>query len=241
MSEAGFVSGSARGVEATSDAGILRGSFLDLLAPGERAELTALGIARRFPQGALLMFEQEPGDRVMILLAGRVKMTRVEHDGHEVLLSIGDPGDVIGELSCVDGQPRLSSVTALEPVEALVVPTAAFRAYLERASRVAVVLLEVLIGRFRETTLKRTQFAASDTIGRLAARLVELADRYGTPRGNAIEIDLGLSQEELASWTGASRAGAAKALQTMRELDWIVTDRRRIVIEQLDQLRRRAA
>ena len=235
------MSGSARGVEATSEAGILPGSFLELLTPNERAELTALGVQRRFPKGALLMFEREPGDRVMIQLVGRVKVTRVEQDGHEVLLGIRDPGDVLGELSCVDGQPRISSVTALEPVEALVVPTSAFRAYLERAPRVAVVLLEVLIGRFRETTLKRTQFAATDTIGRLAARLVELADRYGMPREKGIEIDLGLSQEELASWTGASRAGTAKALQTLRELGWIATDRRRIVIEQLDQLRRRAA
>lgn len=216
------------------------GSFLDLLDAGERQALHALGISRRFPSGALLMFEQEPGDRVMILLEGRVKVTRVEHDGDEVMLSIRDPGDVLGELSCIDGQPRIGSVTALEPVEALVISTPTFRAHLERVPRVAVVLFSVVTGRMRETTLKLMQFAALDTTGRLAARLVELADRYGSEREGRIEVDLALSQEELASWTGASRAGVAKALQTLRELGWVQTSRRRIVIDELDRLRARA-
>jgi CRP/FNR family transcriptional regulator, cyclic AMP receptor protein len=235
------VAPSAAPSQGASGARVAAGTFLGLLSERERQALDALGVPRRFPTGALLMFEQEPGDRVMILLAGRIKVTRIEHDGHEVLLSIRDPGDVIGELSCLDGEARIASVTALEPVEALVIATPAFRAHLESVPRVAVVLFSVVIKRFRDTTIKLMQFAASDTTGRLAARLVELADRYGSERQGRIEIDPALSQEELAAWTGASRAGVAKALQTLRELGWIETQRRRIVVVELDQLRARAA
>jgi CRP-like cAMP-binding protein len=132
-------------------------------------------------------------------------------------------------------------VTALEPVRALVIASSLFRAHLERTPRVAVALLEVEILRLRETTLKRSQFAASDTVGRLAARIVELSERYGADREDGIEIELALTQDELTSWTGASRAGVAKAFQTLRELGWIETHRRRLVVRQLDALRRRAA
>jgi len=156
------------------------------------------------------------------------------------MLSIRDPGDVVGEVSLIDERPRLATVTALERVRALVIASSVFRAHLERTPRVAVALLEVEMRRFRETTLKRSQFAASDTTGRLAARIVELSERYGAEREDGIEIDLALTQDDIAAWTGASRAGVAKAFQTLRELGWIETHRRRLVVHQLDALRRRA-
>ena len=221
-------------------AGAVSGTFLSLLDDAEPAALLELGTHRGFPRGAVLMYEGEPGERVMILEEGRVKVTRIETGGHETMLSIRDPGDLMGEVSLIDERPRLATVTALERVRAQVIASSVFRAHLERTPRVAVALLEVEMRRFRETTLKRSQFAASDTIGRLAARIVELSERYGAEREDGIEIDVALTQDDIAAWTGASRAGVAKAFQTLRELGWIETHRRRLVVHQLDALRRRA-
>jgi len=187
------------------------------------------------------MFPQEPDARVMLLLSGRVKVTRVDRDGREVLLSIRDPGDVLGELALIDGEPRLATVTALDPVEALVMPSGAFRQHLETTPRIATVLLEIVVRRFRETTVKRSQYGASDTLGRLAARLVELIDRYGEAADGAYRVDSPLTQDDLAAWTGASRAGVAQALHSLRELGWIETDRRKLVVRDLDALRARSA
>jgi CRP/FNR family cyclic AMP-dependent transcriptional regulator len=217
------------------------GSFVSLLTPAERAELFELGTRREFPRGGVLMYEGESGERVMLLEQGHVKVTRIEPGGYETLLSIRDPGDILGELSFIDGGERVSSVTGLEPVRVLVVASSTFRAHLERTPRIAVALLSVLTSRFREAAIKRSQFAAADTIGRLAARLLELSDRYGSVCEEGVEIELGLSQEELAAWTGASRAGVAKALQTLRELGWIETYRRRILVRDPGALRERAA
>jgi CRP/FNR family transcriptional regulator, cyclic AMP receptor protein len=216
-------------------------TFADLLTAAERSELSELGMHREFPSGALLMYEGEPGERVMLIEQGRVKVTRIEPGGHETLLSIRDPGDILGELSFFDGTDRVATVAALEPVRVLVVASSTFRAHLERTPRIAVALLWVLTSRFREATIKRSQFTAADTIGRLSARLLELSERYGARRDDGVEIELGLSQEELAAWTGASRAGVAKALHTLRELGWIETHRRRILVRELDALRDRAA
>lgn len=215
-------------------------TLLALLSSQEREALLALGVRRSFPRGAVLMFQNEPDERVMFLLAGRAKVTRLDQDGHELLLSIRDPGDVLGELAFIDGQPRVATVTALEPVEALVTPSQAFRLHLETTPRVAVALLEVVTRRFRETTLKRSQFAALDTMGRLAARIVELADRYGEQTKDGLSIASPLSQEELAAWTGASRAGVAQALHALRDLGWVQTERRGVLVRDLEALRARA-
>jgi CRP/FNR family transcriptional regulator, cyclic AMP receptor protein len=87
----------------------------------------------------------------------------------------------------------------------------------------------------------RIEFAASQTLTRVAIRLVELAHRYGEPSDGEVVIDLPISQEELAGWTGSSREAVAKALHTLREMGLIVTDRRRITVTDLDGLRRQAA
>jgi CRP/FNR family cyclic AMP-dependent transcriptional regulator len=220
---------------------VVAGSFVALLDEAEREALYRLGIRRVFPRGALLMFEQEPGERVMILLAGRVKISRVGEDGREVLLGLRDPGDVLGELAFIDGNPRIASATALEEVEAVVMPASTFRAHLESTPRVAVVLLEVVTQRVRDATVKLSQAGASDVIGRLAARIVELAERYGVASDDGLVIALPLSQEELAAWAGASRAALAHALQTLRTLGWVQTARRSMIVRDLDALKARAA
>jgi CRP/FNR family transcriptional regulator, cyclic AMP receptor protein len=212
-----------------------------MLDPRERAALDELGIRRSFPRGAVLIFEREPGERVMLLLAGRVKVSRLEASGREWLLGIRDPGDVVGELAFIDSEPRSATVTALERVEAVVIAAPAFRAHLETTPRVAVALLEVVTRRLREADLKRSQFAASDTLGRVAARILELAERYGEPTDQAITVTSPLSLEELAAWAGASRAGVAGALRTLRELGWVQTRGRRIAVVDRDALLARAA
>src|ERR1700730_7804325 len=103
------------------------GTFLVGLDSSGCASLAALGIVRRFDRGSILILQDEPLDRVMIVLAGRVKIGRVEPDGRELMLEIRDPGDLLGELAFIDGGPRVATVTALEPVEALLIPAGALR------------------------------------------------------------------------------------------------------------------
>jgi CRP/FNR family cyclic AMP-dependent transcriptional regulator len=219
---------------------VLKRSFLARLTDPEQDALKELGLRRTFPDGAVLMFQDEHDERLILLLRGRVKVTRTGAD-HELLLAIRDGGELLGELSFIDGLPRVATVTALEPVDAVILGATEFRAHLEEHSTVALALLESLSARFREATLKRLQFAASDTLGRLASRIVELAELYGEQTDEGLFVAMPISHEELASWTGASRAGVAQSLQTMRELGWVSTERRSLIVRDLDSVRARAA
>jgi CRP/FNR family transcriptional regulator, cyclic AMP receptor protein len=224
--------------------GPVDGSFLAGLDSAQQARLEEIGVKRDFSAGSVLMFQSETDDRVMILLAGRVKVTRLEHDGRELLLSIRDPGDLLGELAFIGREPRVATVTALEPVTALVLPATVFRRHLEETPGLAVGLLEIVARRFRDATVQRAHFGALDTMGRLAARILELADRYGAPVDGlpgAISFTTPLSREELTAWTGASRAGVAEAFRQLRELGWLEAERNRLVVRDLDALRSRAS
>jgi CRP-like cAMP-binding protein len=211
-----------------------------LLEEAEREALFAPGVRRGFPRGSVLMFQHEPDERVMFLLAGRVKIGRVDKGGRELVLTLRDSGDVLGEVAFIDHGARVATVTALEPVETLTMPSNVFRAHLETTPRVAVALLDVVGRRYREETLRLGQFAALDTLGRVAARLVELADRYGHASNDGVALTMPLSQEDLAAWAGASRAGVADALRSLRELGWIRSERRELVLLDMPSLRARS-
>ncbi len=220
---------------------VLARPFLARLSETEQAAVQALGVRRSFPSGAVLMFQDERDDRLMLLLGGRVKVSRAAGGEHELLLAIRDHGELLGELAFIDGQPRVATVEALEAVETAVIGSGEFRSYLQAQPAVALALLESMSARFREATVKRVQFATSDTLGRLASRLLELAELYGEQTADGLAVEMPISQEELAGWTGASRAGVAQALQTMRGLGWLSTERGSVVIHDLDALAGRSA
>ena len=215
--------------------------FLAALSQAEADALRALGVVRTYPRGTALFHEHQNPDRVAVLLAGCVKLSSVSEDGKEVVLAIRGPGDLLGELSAIDGEPRSATGVALEPVEALVIPAGDFKRFLEGNPRIALLIMTMLSRRLRDADRKRIEFAAHDSMGRVAARIVELSERFGDRIEAGLRIDLPISQEELAGWTGCSRDSVVKALQAMRGLGWIETERRRITVLALDDLRRRAA
>lgn len=216
------------------------GAFLDALSEAEAAELRSVGRLRAYGSNVTLFHQGDDAGAVIVLSTGRVKIASPTSSGREVIVAVRGPGDLLGELSAIDGQPRSTTVTTLEPVEALLVPGSAFAAFLERRPRVALVLLRMVAERLRYADRQQADFAAHDVVGRLAHRLVELCERFGAPGADGIEIALPLSQEELAAWTGASREAVSKALQLLRSLRILETGRRQITVLDLEALRRRA-
>ena len=220
---------------------LLSTDFWSALSPPEATVLERLGTRRRFPRGHALLHEGQIADRIFILRQGRVKITSTTAAGREVVHALRAPGELLGELAAIDGQSRSASVVALEPVEVLALAPSDFSGFLADHPAVALALLRILSRRLREATAAQARFAAQDTLGRVATRLLELSERFGEPRDEQIEITLPISQEELAGWVGASLESTARALQTMRTLGWIQTGRRSICVLDAAAVRRAAA
>jgi CRP/FNR family cyclic AMP-dependent transcriptional regulator len=214
--------------------------FWDQLTPEEAAALESTGRRRDYRRGSVLMREADRSDWVLVLRSGRVKVSVDTASGTEVVLAVRGPGALIGEFSALDREPRSATVTALEPVSGLIVPVAEFEHFLQAHGRVAYLLIRTVIGRLRDADRKRIEFGAHDTIGRVAARLVEMAERFGQPTPEGTRIALPFSQDELAGWIGASREAVSKALGVLRAAGTIRTSRMSVVVRDLADLRRRA-
>lgn len=226
-----------RGAMVTPDAGPTQ-PFLARLASDEVAVVRSRAVPRHFERGATLMHQDEVPGRVIIVERGHAKVTLLSEEGKEIVLAFRGPGDLLGEVSALGGHPRSATVRALEPMEVLALAAGDFDALLEEHPRIALVILRGVIERLREANQQQFEFAAYQTLGRVARRLVELADRFGEPCDAGVRIGLGLSQEELAGWAGASREATSKALHDLRSMHLIETERRHITVHSVDELRR---
>jgi len=217
-------------------------ALLDVLDPASRAELRARGRLQRYRLGGVLLYEGQVDAPVVAVLEGHVRVSALASDGRELVLALRGPGAILGELAALERSRCSATVRAIEEVRAIVLSSAEFGEFLRARPDAAIALLRLVAHRLRDADRKRVEFAALDTPGRVAARIVELAERFGQPEPDgSVLIALALSQEELATWAGSSREATVKALGQLRDCGWLDTGRRRIRVNDLSALRRRAA
>jgi CRP-like cAMP-binding protein len=217
-------------------------TFSDSLLERERVRLLGTGRPRRWDRGELLVRHGDRVDSAIVLLAGLVKIHTSAGAGTEVVLGLSGPGDLLGEISAVRDAARSASVTALEPVEGVVIPVPGLRAFLAEHPRATLALLDLALTRLRAADARRMEFATSESLARVASRLVELTERFGVPgHDGAIDVAMPITQEELASWSASSPESTARALRTLRGLRLIETHRRRLTVLGLEGLRSHAA
>ena len=210
------------------------GGFVALLDRDARAALLSLGRVRRYRRGATLIMQGARDDTVCVVLEGRVKVTLDTPDGREVVLAVLGPGDLLGEFEAIEPEPasRTASNVALEPVECRVFAADDLRRFLVTHPAAALELLRLTIRKLRTGDQRRVDATGLDASHRLAHFLVERADAQREP-----ELDIALTQEELAGLIASSRESVVRALTTLRSRGLIETGRRRITIRDVEALR----
>ena len=221
--------------EILARAGIFQGS-----SPAPYRALTKQLQPVDFPRGHTVFAEGEPGDRLFIIISGKVKIGRRSPDGRESLLTIMGPSDMFGELSIFDPGPRTSSATTITEVRAVSMDRDALRAWIEDRPGIAEQLLRVLARRLRRTNNNLADLIFGDVAGRVAKQLLHLAQCFGTQEGGALRVDHDLTQEEIAQLVGASRETVNKALADFARRGWIRLEAKSVLIYDGERLVRRA-
>jgi CRP/FNR family cyclic AMP-dependent transcriptional regulator len=217
-------------------------SFLASIPEADRDELAVLGRRRAWERGEILVRAGDTADTAIVVLAGVAKVHTQTTHGAEVILNLCGPGDLLGEVTAVRKAQRSATATAIQRVSGFVLTISDVRSFLASHPRASLALLDLALTRLHRADADRLEFAAADTLGRVARRLVELAERFGESCADGtIEIGLAIPQEDIAAWSAASRESTARALRTLRQLRLIESHRLRLVVMDMEQLRRHAA
>ncbi|MBD0293384.1 MAG: Crp/Fnr family transcriptional regulator [Jiangellaceae bacterium] len=208
----------------------------DEAAAALRASMTEVHLAR----GEVLFREGDPGDRVYVVMSGKVKLGRSAPDGRENLLALLGPGQMFGELSLFDPGPRAATATAVIETTLLCLGHDDLLPWLTGRPEVARGLLLQFAQRLRRSNDTVADLVFSDVPGRVAKQLLDLSTRFGVASAEGVRVVHDLTQEELAQLVGASRETVNKALADFAGRGWLRLEPRSVVLLDLDRLRRRA-
>ena len=201
---------------------------------------------RRFETGSRLFHEGEPPVEAFFIFDGLVKLAKTAEDGTESLLEFRGPGEFVGERSVVDGLPRMATGVAATPTSVAPIPRDQLMTCIRRDADLALTMLRTLAGRVRDACEHVLDLRAGNATSLVATRLMQLVrdptfDSIRTERDGTIEIDMPMTQGELASWAGISHRSAANVLQQLRDDSIISTSRFRLEIRDPTQLSKRCA
>ena len=190
----------------------------------ERAQLCPM------KKGDVLLHQGDPGDYLVILLDGTIRVSMVASNGREIILDYLEPGSVLGEIAMLDGGERTASITALGEGQYLKLGSKAFREVLERHPSVAWRLLQEMARRLRNannTIESDRAFASGPRLARSLQRLV--------PSG-AEGASIRLSQSELGAFAGISRENINRQLGAWADAGIVALEQGRVRVLDMDVL-----
>ncbi len=182
---------------------------------GEIDAIVAAARLRTFRRGQVVFTTGDPGDSLLVVLSGRVKVVARSVDGDELTLAIVQPGSVFGELSVTDGGPRSADAEALEESRLLVVPREAVQDVCSRVPSVALALANSIAATLRRLTGEASDLVFLDLPRRVAKVLL------AQPRDGDGNIRQKMNQEQLAHQVGGSRQSVNIALRGFERRGWI--------------------
>lgn len=211
--------------------------FWDLLNGNEQAVLSVLGLTRDFQPGVTMCHEGDPATHLYVLVTGWVKILSVTSDGQERVLALRGNGDIVGEMAGETTGRRTATLQAIDPVRALIVGYDRFSVFLDANPGAAHAYRRAMTQRMSDTATMLRMHSVTSGAQRLAVLLLELAGRHGAEANGTIDVVMPLSQEELASLAGTSRATVTRAFRNWRQRGFIRTGQKHITITDPRSLR----
>jgi CRP/FNR family transcriptional regulator, cyclic AMP receptor protein len=205
-------------------------SLFRALGPDARRQLASYAHRFRFAAGEVIFEAGSPGQSMMAVAAGTVRITARSSRGYQILLADVSAGEVFGEIALLADRGRTANAIALTACELLVLERRDIRPFLERHPEVCLMLLATLGGRLRGADARITEFAFSDLDARLSKTLLRLTNGAG-PK-------VGTSQRELATITGAPQESVNRCLRQWQRSGLVRLHEGEIALTDLEALAR---
>lgn len=226
----------ARAIPLDKEAIIAENSLLKALAPADRKALAGYAQPARFEAGGIIFQHGDPGESMMAVVRGRVKICSHSLDGKELVLNIMRPGEVFGEIALLDGEPRTADAVAMETCDLLVLRRSDFLPFLDTHPRVGQRLIAVLCQRLRRTSAHLEDTLFLEAPARLARALLNLGKGLGIPAKRGVCIDIRLSQQQLGAIVGITRESVNKWLGEWQRAGWIAVKQGYVTLLDADAL-----
>jgi CRP/FNR family transcriptional regulator, cyclic AMP receptor protein len=189
-----------------------------------------------FKARATIFHEGDVGGGMLMILSGQIKISTIAANGKECVLAFLGMGDVIGEMTLLDGGARTATAQAMEASRALELTRGNFISILENNPPTALRVIEILCKRLRATSQMVEDATLLTAAPRLARTLLRLSDSNGVKAEEGTLIDLILSQSMLGAHAGLLRESVNRQLRAWESEGTIRRDDNKIMILKIDAL-----
>jgi len=211
--------------------------FLAALSAQDLDWLTERLRRRKYSRGDIIFQKDDPGQSLFIIEAGSVRIYMPGTQGADLTLAVIGEGEFFGDLSLLDGRPRSASAMAASDSTLLSLERTDFTSLMRSRPDAALSILAVIARRLRDTDQTASDLAFLDVSGRLARKLLDLAETTGVRRDDGVLLQVGLTQEDLANMIGVTRESVNRNLSVFRRLGLIGREGRKIILRDPPGLR----
>ena len=200
------------------------------LSDEEFRELETIFQPRAYRKNQVIFVEEETGEYMYVVIAGKVKASKTSATGKETILAIHQPGDFFGEMSLLDGKTSPATVSAIEDCKIAIISRADFQRLLMCNERVVSQIIQVLCSRLRSVWNQVQSLSYSNADSRIRAGVLQLARRHGINDARGILINLKITHDDLAKMVGTSRETVTRTLTDLQKQGIIKMADRRIIV-----------
>ena len=210
--------------------GKLNASEIDSLISYSRVE--------RYPAGREIFSKGSPGQSLVAVLRGSIKISSLSNEGKEIVFNIINAPEIFGEIGVLDGEERSADATAMTDCELLVLNRRDFLHLLENRADLCMIMLRILCQRLRQTSEQVEDVIFRHLESRLAKALLHLAESGAMHAPQSASVELHLSQRELGNMAGGSRESVNKILQNWHRQGLIDLGKASVLVRDVEALRR---
>ena len=226
--------GEARGYSSSKLAVLRKHPIFCDLDPEALDQLCRYAKHSSLKRGATIVSKGDPGNSLIAVISGTVKISVSSPDGRSAILNLIGPGEIFGEVAVLDGLARTADATANTNCEIYVIDRRDFLPFVRSQPALAMKFIELLCGRLRRTSEQVEQLILQHLPGRLASALLGLTEKQ--PLDTA-SWTIAITQQEISEMVGMTRESINKQLRAWAARSWVRLEHGAIVVLDANSLR----
>ena len=174
--------------------------------------------------------QDQPSTNIYLIIAGRIKVSRLADDGHQVVVDIYQPDEFFGESAFLNLPHRCEQATALENTKVMAWTTAEIEDLILKRPRLSVALLQILVQRTIDFARRIESFSVDNIARRLARSLIRFSERLGTVADDGSVRMTPFTHELLSQYVGTSREIVTHYMNQFRRQGYLKYSRKEVIL-----------
>jgi CRP/FNR family transcriptional regulator, cyclic AMP receptor protein len=183
-----------------------------------------------YRKGQTIYDQNQASNAIYLVIEGKVKVSRLADDGHQVVVDIYQPDEFFGESAFLNLPHRSEQASALEDTKLMTWTALEIEDIVMKRPRLAVALMQILVQRTMDFTHRIESFSVDNIARRLARSLIRFSERLGTPEGDGSVRMVPFTHELLSQYVGTSREIVTHYMNYFRRQGYLRYSRKGIIL-----------